>query len=255
MTDVTPIIEGEASHRSLHFIWLVDWSYSMDGAKMQKVNWAIREVLPDIQAIEDSERIKIFMRVIRFGSNAEWYMGSDPVHISQFQWHDMKAEGGCTATAEAIELLTDALDVNKMGGRNVPPVCILLSDGYCTDEPDHYQAAIQALDNSPWGKKAVRISIGIGQSDIDYNKEELDQFISPYLRKEGNVETLQADSPRKLVHFIRTASTVATTSASKSNMKVSDENSAIAPVSLSKADLDNAEDIIDLSDVNAEDVF
>lgn len=36
-------IEGEASHRNLHFFWLVDWSGSMNGTKIQRVNWAIRD--------------------------------------------------------------------------------------------------------------------------------------------------------------------------------------------------------------------
>ncbi|MGD9889527.1 MAG: VWA domain-containing protein [Halothiobacillaceae bacterium] len=235
----TPLgIEGEASHRSLHFFWLIDWSYSMQGTKIQRVNWAIRDVLPEIQKIEDSERVKIYMRAIRFGDKAEWHVGPDPVPVADFQWKDMEATGGSTGTAAAVNLLVDALRVDKIGLRNVPPVCILLSDGYCTDTQATYEAAIKALDDATWGKKAVRLSIGIGEHEGDYNKAELDAFISPYLRKEGQIETLHADTPRKLVQFIRLASVVATTSASKSSMK-GDDGAVVNPVSIHKQALED----------------
>ena len=77
-----------------------------------------------------------------------------------------------------IELLVDELALDKIGSRNVPPVVILLSDGYCTDSESRYDAAIKALDGLPWGVKAVRIAIGIG-ADGSYNKTQLDQFITP----------------------------------------------------------------------------
>lgn len=246
-------IEGEASHRSLHFIWLIDWSYSMQGTKIQRVNWAIRDVLPEIQKIEDTERVKIYMRVIRFGDKAEWHVGPDPVPVADFHWKDMEATGGSTSTAAAVNLLVDALQVNKIGQRNVPPVCILLSDGYCTDAQEKYAAAIKSLDESAWGKKAVRLSIGIGEHEGDYNKKELDAFISPYLRNEGQIETLHADSPRKLVQFIRLASVVATTSASKSSVKGGD-SSTITPVTINKEALEDT-DAPDLDYGDASEVF
>lgn len=226
-------IEGEASHRNLHFFWLVDWSGSMTGTKIQKVNWAIREVLPEIQQIEDTERVKISMRAIRFGDKAEWHIGPDAVPIEQFKWQDMNADGGTTATAQAVRLLTAALHVDSIGSRNVPPVCILISDGHSSDPKGEYQQALDALNASPWGAKAVRISIGIGDKESDYNKDELDAFISPYLRQESGLETLNADTPAKLVNYIRLVSVVASLSSSKSKESGSGSGN-VSPVHIQK---------------------
>lgn len=248
-------IFGTPSYRKLNFIWLVDWSYSMDGQKIQKVNYAIREVLPEIRRIEDTERIKVFMSAIRFGDRAEWHVGPDPVPVHDFEWQDMKAVGGMTATAQAVELLIDALHVDKIGGRNVPPVCILLSDGYCTDEEERYEQAIAKLDSEPWGKKAVRLSIGIGKTEGDFNKEELDAFISPYLRKESNLETLHADNPRRLVEFIRLASVVATVAASRSKENTANNANQPSPVHLDPSMLSTDNGLPDLSKVSATEEF
>jgi uncharacterized protein YegL len=198
-------------------------------------------VLPELRAIEDNERVKIYMSAIKFGDKGEWHIGPKPVPLEDFEWADMEANGGTTATAQAIDLLADALHIEKIGMRNVAPVCILLSDGYCTDSEGALQTAIERLDKSPWGKKAVRLSIGIAENEGDYNKDELDMFISPYLRQEGKVETLHADTPRKLVHFIKTASTVATRSASKSNVKAEEGDNSPSPVSIDMEDLQDDE--------------
>lgn len=238
MANNTPTgIEGEASHRNLHFFWLIDWSGSMHGTKIQKVNWAIREVLPEIRQIEDTERVKITMRAIRFGDKAEWHIGPNPVPVDQFQWKDMTADGGMTSTAQAVRLLTEALEVNSIGTRNVPPVCILLSDGHSSDSDGEYQQALDALNASPWGAKAVRISIGIGDKDSDYDKDELDAFISPYLRQESGLETLNADTPAKLVQYIRLVSVVASLSSSRSKESGSG-GAVVSPVHIQKEALE-----------------
>jgi uncharacterized protein YegL len=196
-------IAGQASHLKLFIHLLADISGSMQGSKIQRVNWAIKQVLPEIQRLEDEERVKIFMSVITFGNTARWQSGDEPVPVSRFRWDDLDATGESTSTALAIELLCSALQPEKLGRRSVPPVCILLSDGYCTDPEERYNQAITQLNALPWGAKAVRLSIGIGERD-KYNKGQLDQFISPYLRTgELPVETLPADTPRKLLEYIR----------------------------------------------------
>ncbi len=52
-----------------------------------------------------------------------------------------------------------------MESRGLPPVLVLITDGYPTDDVGQ---GIKAIMDQPWGKKAVRIAIGIG-ADIDYN--------------------------------------------------------------------------------------
>jgi len=246
-------ISGKTVRRSLHFFWLVDWSGSMAGERIQKVNYAIRNVLPEIRRIEESERIDIFMRAIKFGSHAQWHIGPQPVPISKFNWIDMDATGGSTSTTQALDMLTAELDMDKIGKRNVPPVAILLSDGMCTDEPESlYYEAINRLEQSPWGKKSVRLAIGIGDQTNDYNKEQLDSFISQYLRLKQGVETFPASDARMLTRYIQMASLVATQAASQSQGEGDDSDS---PVILPKIDIGAASDGPDFSRLSAGDVF
>ena len=50
MTSTMPVLEGNIAKRTLHFFWLADYSGSMSGAKIQILNQAIRDVLPDIRS-------------------------------------------------------------------------------------------------------------------------------------------------------------------------------------------------------------
>jgi uncharacterized protein YegL len=252
-------LEGNTLRRSLHFFWLIDWSGSMAGERIQKVNYAIRNALPELRKIEENQRINIFMRAIKFGTNAEWHMGPNPIPISQFNWVDMDASGGSTSTTQALDLLTEELDINKIGKRNVPPIAILLSDGMCTDEPETlYFEAIARLNNSPWGKKAVRLSIGIGDQTNDYNKEQLDSFITPYLRIKQGVETFPASDARMLTKYIQVVSLVATQAStlSSGNMDapaVGDDSEP--PVILPPIYIDDNEDDPLYIDDNEDDPF
>jgi len=255
-TQISPYeIKGGASSRTLRFFWLLDVSGSMAGKKIKTLNWAIKEVIPELEAIEDTERIKILMSAIAFDEEAWWHIGPDGVPLNEFlnRWQDLEA-GSITETQKAIDKLTEALDAKKMGKRNVPPVAILISDGYCTAPEEEYKKSIDRLNSIPWGKKAVRLSIGISSGDgIDYNKEELDMFISPYLRDgDEKVETLHADNPQKLVRFIKIASTTASVSSSRSS---DSSQESIKPVDIKPDALTQTPLIEDLSIDDADEVF
>jgi uncharacterized protein YegL len=164
----------------------------------------------------------------------------------------MDASGGMTSTTKAIELLIPELDIEKIGKRNVPPVIILLSDGMCTDEPESmYYDALAKLNQCPWGKKAVRIAIGIGDQNNDYNKEQLDCFISPYLRLKQGVETFPASDARMLMKYIEVLSLVATQASSQSQGEGDDQDS---PVVLPTVDV-SVDNGPDFSQIDANDVF
>ncbi|HEU4769617.1 MAG TPA: hypothetical protein VFS77_19780, partial [Pyrinomonadaceae bacterium] len=87
--------------------------------------------------------------------------------------------------------------------RALPPVLVLISDGQPTDD---FTSGLQALMNEPWGRKAVRIAIAIGD---DADQEVLKKFIgNPELRP------LQANNPEALTKYIRWVSTAVLKSAS-----------------------------------------
>ena len=74
--------------------------------------------------------------------------------------------GNATATAQAIRMLAAELTTENIPRRGYPPlrvspVCILVSDGHCTDPPEEYDRAIAELLNLPWGQRAVPINLGL----------------------------------------------------------------------------------------------
>jgi len=95
-----------------------------------------------------------------------------------------------------------------------------VSDGQPTDD---FNDGLNTLMSKPWGRKSVRIGIGIGQ---DADLEVLQKFI-------GNPEIrpLQANNAEDLVKYIRWASTVVLQAASAPASQVKDQASGgVVPI-------------------------
>lgn len=204
-----PKPDGEVAKKPLHFFWIADCSDSMRGEKIATLNQAIREAIPAVQqALEGYPQVEIFMRAISFSDDASWHVGPKAVPLSEFSWEELETIG-LTATAKAIRLLASELSVDKMPKRSLPPVCILISDGYCTDSENDYIEAIEEINSIPWGIKAVRLSIAIG-NESEYNEEDLLKFSN-----QKNVGLLKAHSPEELLAYIKWASVSASVASSK----------------------------------------
>lgn len=194
---------GEMATRPLHFIWIADCSGSMgvDG-KIQALNTAIREAIPHMQKVADENpNAEVLVRAIKFSSGAQWHI-SQPTPVRDFKWTDLNVEG-TTDMGKALSMLADQLKIPPMTERALPPVLVLISDGQPTDD---FNGGLKTLMDQPWGKKAVRIAIAIGE---DADHEVLQKFI-------GNPELkpLQANSPEALVNHIKWVSTAVLKSAS-----------------------------------------
>ncbi len=194
---------GELATRPLHFIWIADCSGSMaiDG-KIQSLNTAIKEAIPNMQDVADENpNAQVLVRAVRFSDGAHWHV-SQPTDVADFRWEDLAA-GGVTSMGRALTLVADQLRIPPMTDRALPPVLVLISDGQPTDD---FTSGLQALMNEPWGRKAVRIAIAIGE---DADQEVLKKFIAnPELRP------LQANNPEALTKYIRWVSTAVLKSAS-----------------------------------------
>ena len=185
---------GELSSRILDFFWIADCSGSMQGEKIQTLNYAIRQTIPDMRKEADANpNASIMVRAVKFSSGASWHISPTP--IDDFNWNDLAAEG-VTAMGMALELVAGELRQFSLDTKRLPPVLVLLTDGQPTDD---FKKGLDELMSTPWGKKAVRIAIAIGK-DADVNV--LEQFA-------GNKElVLEAKNPQLLVKFIKWASTV-----------------------------------------------
>jgi uncharacterized protein YegL len=197
---------GQMSGRPLHFIWIADCSGSMSGDKIQSLNTAIREAIPEMRKVANNNpHANILVRAIKFSNGATWHV-TQPTPIEQFSWTDLTA-GGVTDMGKALMMVADELKVGTMSARGLPPVLVLITDGHSTDDA---MRGINAIMNEPWGKKAVRIAIGIG-SDVDSNI--LHRFIG-----HQEIQPLQANNAEQLVNYIKWASTAVLESSSSPNV-------------------------------------
>ncbi|MCL2223457.1 MAG: VWA domain-containing protein [Defluviitaleaceae bacterium] len=186
---------GEMSSRILDFFWIADCSGSMNGEKIQTLNYAIRQTIPDMRKEADANpNASIMVRAVKFSDGAAWHVPTATL-IDDFNWTDLSA-GGVTAMGMALELVAGELKQFPTDTKRLPPVLVLLTDGQPTDD---FKRGLDELTATPWGKKAVRIAIAIGK-DVDL--DVLEQFA-------GNKElVLEAKNPQLLVKFIKWASTV-----------------------------------------------
>jgi len=194
---------GELASRPLHFFWICDCSGSMQAdGKIQSLNNAIKEAAPHMQkAAEENPNAQVFVRAVRFSDGAQWHV-AQPTLAADFRWTDLKA-GGMTDMGKAISLVADQLRIPPMTERALPPILLLVSDGQPTDD---YAAAVRDLLDLPWGKRAVRIAVAIGE---DADQDALRVFVA-----NPEMPILQANNAETLVNYIKWASTAVLKAAS-----------------------------------------
>lgn len=232
---------GELASRPLHFFWIVDCSGSMYGEKIGTVNHAIQSTIPDmVSAAENNPNAQLMIRTLKFSTGASW-VTSTPVNVEDFAWDDLEADG-VTDLGKAFELLSAQLTIPPMSDRALPPVLVLLSDGQPTDD---YKKALEDLKKLPWGKKAVKIAISIGQ---DADDGVLEEFT-------GNKElVLQANNAAVLTKMIKWASTAASLVSSPASIAMDAENTSKSGGSKSII-IDMGGRIPDLDDIQDGDVW
>ena len=246
MADKLKIPGGALANRPLHFFWMVDCSSSMAGDRIGAVNHAIQECIePMREEAAGTPNAQLYIHTLKFASGASW-VTAEPVPIEEFAWEDVEANG-ITDMGKAFELLAGQLSMPPMPDRALPPVIVLLTDGYPTDD---WKRPLEKLLKMPWGKKAVKVAIAIGK---DAERSVLEAFT-------GNPEAvLDAGNPEVLTHFIKWASTVASAVSNPTSnpMEVGDvqETEQSSQETQEPRMLDGNITLPDLDDVNAEDVW
>lgn len=201
---------GALSRRKLRFIWLADCSGSMgERGKIQSLNHAIREALPHMrEAAANNPHAEIMVQALKFSHVCEWHVAK-PTPVEKFTWTDLTA-GGETAMGMALELVAQELTTENIGSRGLPPVLVLVSDGQPTD---NFKKGLKKLLESPWGSRAIRIGIAIG--------DHADLGVLRSFMNNPEVEPLEAKNPEALVKHIRWVSTSVLTAASSPRSKSS----------------------------------
>lgn len=200
--DLPKLPGGPLATRPLHFIFIADCSTSMKGDKIQALNHAIREAVPHMREVADGNpNAELLVRSVKFSAGAQWHQ-SQATKVQSYEWNDLHADGQ-TDMGLALKLVADTLKTPPMPERALPPVLVLISDGAPTDD---FDSGLRALMSEPWGKKAVRIAIAIGE---DAQLTVLQRFIG-----HPELQPLQANNAEQLVRYIRWASTAVVQAAS-----------------------------------------
>lgn len=189
---------GQLAALPLHFVWIADCSGSMAGqGKMASLNYAASEAVPPMKKVAgENPNAEVFVRVLSFSTGASWVIGT-PTPVQYFQWPVLSASpGGMTDLGAALTLLAQELRTETMSQRALPPVLVLLTDGYPTDD---FAGGLDALMQEPWGAKALRIGVKIG---VDGPDDVLRSFIG-----NSQMPLLSARNANDLMRHIRWAST------------------------------------------------
>ncbi|TDR93963.1 vWA domain-containing protein [Enterovirga rhinocerotis] len=177
-------------------VFLVDGSGSMAGERIASLNWAARAVVPAMrEAAAEHPEVDLRIRVMRFSSGADWVQPA-ATPAGRFIWTNLAAEGE-TDLGAAFRLLAGAFSAPAPGAEEtLPPVIVLLTDGYPSDDAE---AGLATLLATAEGERAIRIPIAIGP---DADLEFLRAFAG-----EGGIAPLRAHDAERLIGHIRWAAT------------------------------------------------
>jgi uncharacterized protein YegL len=184
---------GKKFGRPLQMIWICDCSRSMVAeGKMEALNCAIKESIPELkQCADDNPFADVFIRTIKFSHGAEW-INKDPIPLDNYTWQDLEVSSTDRDIGAALSMVAEELEIPPMTQRALPPVLILIADGPPTD---NFENGLQKLLNQPWGRKAVRLGIKIGNY---INDDFLQKFIG-----NSDVEPITPINANELVKYIR----------------------------------------------------
>ena len=187
------------ARRTMVLFFVVDTSGSMAGDKIGSVNDAIRETVPDLRDLSDSNPdAAIKVAALQFDTDARW-LYPQPVDSADFQWNDLQV-GGLTSLGLALGKLNEKLSKSQFlqeAAGSFAPVIILLSDGGPTDD---YKKGLEDIKKNNWFKHAIKVAIAIGN---DADKNVLAQFTGS---SEAVIEVHNTAALKAIIRFVSVTS-------------------------------------------------
>ena len=182
---------GPTLLRPLHVFFLIDCSSTMGKyGKIQALNNALRDAVAFIQKQACKDLCEVFLSVIKYSDGAKWHIKRANL-VEEFKWVDLSA-GGCTDMGQAFTLLADQLKMPPMEPRSYRPTIILIA---AVEPSDDWRSGLEKVLELPWGQKALRLAIAIGD---DFEHGPLVEFIN-----NPEIPVLQANNSEELADKIR----------------------------------------------------
>ncbi len=196
-TDHMPLPQAHVARRQLQMVLLLDSSGSMAGEKIASLNYAIRSALSELrQVASDNPEVDMRLSAVRFANDAEWHI-EEPTPVDQIEWEDISA-GGETAMGQALALVGEMFNSDRFSGRQLPPVILLVTDGYSTDD---FDTAFGEFLKNPAAAQATRLAVAIGDT-ADF--QTLESFVD---WENTGIAPLRARNAPELVRYIKWATT------------------------------------------------
>ena len=170
-TAPTPDIESidiDLKKRAMVVFFIVDISGSMKGNRIQAVNDAIRNLIPELKKRESKNtNAEIRIAILEFSSNASWRT-LEPVPVSSFIYNDITYVNGGTNFGKAFAALNLKLSKDsflKSSAGSYTPLIILLTDGKPSD-PALYHEELDKLKSNSWFKYATKAGIALEEGAL-----------------------------------------------------------------------------------------
>ena len=161
-------ITTDLKKRAMVVFFIIDISGSMKGNRIQAVNDAIRNLIPELKRREASNtNAEIRIAIMEFSSNANWKTTA-PVPVSSYNYDDITYVGGGTNFGKAFSALNKKLSRNeflKSSAGSYTPLIILMTDGKPSDLA-LYKEELDKLKQNSWFQYATKAGIAIEEGAL-----------------------------------------------------------------------------------------
>ena len=161
-------IATELKKRAMVVFFVIDISGSMKGNRIQAVNDAIRNLIPELKKREASNtNAEIRVAILEFSSNANWRT-TEPIPVSSFIYNEITYVGGGTNFGKAFSALNQKLSRNeflKSSAGSYTPLIILMTDGKPSDVA-LYKEELNILKQNSWFQYATKAGIAIEEGAL-----------------------------------------------------------------------------------------
>lgn len=161
-------IMPDLKKRAMVVFFIIDISGSMKGNRIQAVNDAIRNLIPELKKREASNtNAEIRVAIMEFSSDANWRT-TEPVPVSSFNYNEITYVGGGTNFGKAFAALNKKLSRNeflKSSAGSYTPLIILMTDGKPSDLA-LYKEELDILKQNSWFQYATKAGIAIEEGAL-----------------------------------------------------------------------------------------
>jgi len=195
---------GTSAKSALPVLFVIDRSGSMYGARINSVNTAMRETIPILRGVNDSD-VELKIAVLQFSNSCKWMHPQSPVSPDSFQWSDLEADGETDLGAAFKELSAklseeEFLAESYVSSATLAPIIFLVMDGEPTDD---YKGGIVELQKNVRFKCAKKIAVTVPPIDKDADKDAFMKKFKEFIGDDWDVINMNDYNPDALKEWVR----------------------------------------------------